>query len=143
MDTEASCIAYLCTAKLKNKKYMKRSVAAENVACIDLVLNIVEASIIAVGNDGLALCLELVDIVDHLASEEAAAIFECWLVDYDLSALGLDTLHDALDSRLTEIVGIGLDLSHILFHRDSGCRAGWHIRCYGPLSRNTAGNSQR
>lgn len=38
---------------------------------------------------------------------------------------------------------IGIDLSHILFNRNSGCRAGWHIRCYGPLSRNTAGNSQR
>ena len=81
-----------------------RLVTTEDVARIDLVLNIVEASIIAVGDDGLTLCLELIEVIDHLAAEEAAAIFECWFIDDDLCALGLDTLHDTLNSRLTEIV---------------------------------------
>lgn len=40
-------------------------------------------------------------------------------------------------------VVIGIDLSYILFYRDSGCRVGWYIRCYGLLSRNIVGNSQR
>ena len=83
-----------------------RLVTTEDVARIDLVLNIVKASIIAVGDEGLTLCLELIEVIDHLAAEECGAVFKGWLVDNHLSTLSLDTLHDALDGRLAEVVGV-------------------------------------
>ena len=46
------------------------SVAAEDVACINLVLYIVQAFIEAVGNDGVAETLELIKIVDDLTAKE-------------------------------------------------------------------------
>ena len=57
-------------------------------------------------DDGVALCLELCQVVDHLAAEECGAVFKGWLVDDDLSTLSLDTLHDALNGRLAEVVAV-------------------------------------
>ena len=34
--------------------------------------------------------------------------FKSWLIDYDLCAFGLDTLHDTLDCRLAEVVRVRL-----------------------------------
>ena len=45
-------------------------VTAEDVACIDLVLYIVKDLVIAVGDDSLALTLEIIQIVYHLTAEE-------------------------------------------------------------------------
>lgn len=83
-------------------------VSTEQVAGIDLLLHIVQAAIVAVGNNGLAALLELVQIVDNLAAKEGSAILQSRLIDDNCRALGLDTLHDALNGRLTEVVGVGL-----------------------------------
>lgn len=56
----------------------------------------------------MALCLELCQVVDHLAAEECGAVFKGWLVDDDLCALCLNALHDALDGGLAEVVGVRL-----------------------------------
>ena len=79
----------------------------EDVSCIDLILYIVETRIIAVGDDGVGLGLELGKVVHYEAAEEGAAVFEGWLVDDDIGSLGLDALHDALDGRLAEVIGVG------------------------------------
>ena len=81
-------------------------VPAEYVASIDLVFNVLQAIIKAVGNDGFALCLELVKIINDFAAEECSAVFKCWLVDNYFCTLCLYTLHDALDGRLTEVVTV-------------------------------------
>lgn len=52
--------------------------------------------------------LELGEIVDYAASKEGGAIRESRFVDDEGCALRLNTLHDALDGRLTEVVGVGL-----------------------------------
>lgn len=83
-------------------------VSTEQVAGIDLLLHIVQAAIVAVGNNGLAALLELVQIVDNLAAKEGSAILQSRLIDDNCRALGLDTLHNALNGRLTEVVGVGL-----------------------------------
>ena len=50
------------------------SVSAEEVARIDFVLYIVEASIVAVGDDGLRLCFELCEVVHHDGTKESRAV---------------------------------------------------------------------
>lgn len=47
-------------------------------------------------------------VVHDLRAEEHCAIFEGWLVDDNLCALGLDAFHHALDGALAEIVGVAL-----------------------------------
>lgn len=73
------------------------SVSSEDISCVDLVLDIVKTGGVAVGYDGMALLLELCDVVDNLASEECAAVFKGRLVDDDFRPFRLDTLHHALD----------------------------------------------
>lgn len=83
-------------------------VSTEQVAGIDLLLHIVQAAIVAVGNNGLAALLELVQIVDNLAAKEGSAILQSRLVDDHSRAFCLDALHDALDRRLAEVIRVGL-----------------------------------
>ena len=87
-------------------------IATEDVAGVDLILDVIKAGVVAVGDDGMRLFLECLKIVDDLAAEEGRAIGKSWLVDNDFSTLGLDALHDALDGRLAEVVGVG-------FHREA------------------------
>ena len=83
-------------------------ISSEDVSCIYLFLYIVETRIIAVGDDGIGLSLELGKIIDNKAAEEGAAVFEGRLVYDDIGSLSLDSLHDSLNSRLAEVVGVGL-----------------------------------
>ena len=56
----------------------------------------------------MAPALELLQVVDHTAAEECAAVLYGRLIDDDLHALGLDTLHHALDAALAEVVAVRL-----------------------------------
>ena len=67
--------------------YLYILISSENISCINLILYIIQTSILAVGNDGMALCLEGIQVIDNLAAEEGAAIFECWLI-YDYLNMG-------------------------------------------------------
>ena len=80
----------------------------EDVAGVDLSLHVVQAWVVAVGDDGLRAALELRQVVDDPAAEERAAVRECRLVDDDGGALGPDALHHALDAALAEVVAAGL-----------------------------------
>ena len=79
-------------------------ISSEDIPCIYLFLNIIKAGIIAVGDDGIDLSLELGEVIDYETAEEGAAIFEGWFIDDDIGTLSLDALHDALYGRLTEVV---------------------------------------
>lgn len=83
-------------------------VASEDVASVDFVADVVEAAVVAVGYDGVALGFELFEVVDHLGAEEGLSVGEGGLVDDDFRALGLDAFHHSLDGALAEIVGVGL-----------------------------------
>ena len=54
-------------------------------------------------------CLQ---VILYSTTEEGATLLQCWLIDDELSTLCFDTLHDALNGRLAEVVGIG-------FHRQA------------------------
>ena len=82
-------------------------ISSKYIPGIYLILYIIQTDIIAVGDDGMALCLESCQVIDNLAAEEGATLFECWFIDDDLCTLCLDTLHDALNCRLAEVIGIG------------------------------------
>ena len=56
----------------------------------------------------MATALELLQVVDHEAAEEGAAVLEGRLVDDDFGALGLDALHHPLDAALAEVVAVRL-----------------------------------
>ena len=56
----------------------------------------------------MGLLLERIQVVDHATAEEGGSISKGGFVNDDFCALGLDTLHDALDATLTEVVGVGL-----------------------------------
>ena len=81
-------------------------VAAEEVAGVDLVLDVVEDGVVTVGDDGGTLSFEFGEVVDDFAAEEGGAVFERRLVDDDLGAFGLDAFHHALDGGLAEVVGV-------------------------------------
>lgn len=53
----------------------KDLVSSENIASIYFILHIIQTSIVAVGNDGLALWFEGKKVVDYFAAEEGGAIF--------------------------------------------------------------------
>lgn len=72
-------------------------ISSKYVSRINFFLYIIQTSIILVGDNRLALRFESVQVIYYLAAEERAAVFKCRFVDYHLSALRLDTLHDALD----------------------------------------------
>lgn len=72
-------------------------ISPKNVACVDLVLNIVENRVVAVGDDGVALGLESVEVADNLRAEEHCAVFQGGLIDDNLCTLSLDALHNTLD----------------------------------------------
>ena len=67
-------------------------IPTEDVAGIDLVLHIVQASIVTVGDDGLAAGLEGFEVVHDPATEESGSVFKCRFVDNHLGSLGLDAL---------------------------------------------------
>ena len=83
-------------------------VALKDISSVYLVEDIVEARIIAISNDGLAKRLELSEVVDDLGAKEGLSIRDGGLVDDDLGTLGLDALHNALNSALAEVVRVAL-----------------------------------
>ena len=92
-------------------------VSSENVACIDFLIYIIQDWVVTIGDDGLTLFLELLQVVDNTAAEEGTAILEGWLIDYHLCTFSLDALHDSLDTALAEIVTVALHRESI--HSDS------------------------
>ena len=81
-------------------------IPVEQVPRVYLVLDVIQAAIIAVGNDCLALLLERIKVIDDFAAEERFAILESRFIDDDFGTLGLDAFHDALDGTLAEVVRI-------------------------------------
>ena len=79
---------------------------------MNLILHIIQTNIVAVSDDGMALCLESCQVIDYLATEESAAVFKCRLVDDNLCSLCFDAFHDSLNGRLAEVIAI-------LFHREA------------------------
>ena len=67
-------------------------VSLEDIAGVYLLLDIIQTSIIAVGDDSLALLLEEIQVVHHAASKESTTILQFWLIDNHLCTLCLDTL---------------------------------------------------
>ena len=90
----------------------------EDVAGVDLGPHVVQAWVVAVGDDGLRAALELRQVVDHHAPEERAAVLQGGLVDDQCRALGLYALHHALDAALPEVVAPGLHRQTV--HADDG-----------------------
>ena len=83
-------------------------VATEEVAGVDFLLDIVEDGVVTVGDDGVTPLLEGGEVVNDKTAEEGATVGKGGLIDNNLRALGLDTFHDALNTALTEVVGVGL-----------------------------------
>ena len=82
-------------------------IAEVEVAGVDFVHDGLQLGAVPVGHDDLTDVLELVEVPDDPAAEEAV-LLEGGLVDDHLHPLGLQALHDALDAGLAEVVGVGL-----------------------------------
>ena len=104
-DICAICVTYLFQCAIRRRQPL---VAFEDVARVDLVADIVEDRVVAVGDDGLASLLELLQVINNKTAEESGAIVQRGLVDDDLRALSFDPLHDALDGALAEVVAVAL-----------------------------------
>lgn len=83
-------------------------ISSENITTIHLLLYIVQHTVVAVGNDGLTLFLESLQVVHCQATEEYTAVRGRRLVDDDRIPLRLDALHHPLDRNMAEIVTAGL-----------------------------------
>ena len=49
-------------------------IPSENITGIDLFLYVIQATVIAVGNDGIGLCLERCQVIHHATAEKEAAV---------------------------------------------------------------------
>ena len=78
----------------------------ENISRINFLFDIIQALVIAGCDDGVAHFLELSQIDDNQTAKERNTNLQGRHIDNHSRALGLDALHDALNGRLTEIVGI-------------------------------------
>ena len=92
--------------------FTARLVPAENITRIYFIFHIIQTHIIAVGDDSLRLCLEILQSVHHLRSEERTAILQRRFVDDNRSPLRLDALHHTLNGTLAEVVAVR-------FHREA------------------------
>ena len=96
----------------------RRLISLKNIPRIHLPHHIVQGGVVAVGDNGVGLGLEVGQVVDDARAEEGDAVLERGLIDYHLGALGLDALHDALDGALAEVVGAGLHGEAVHAHGD-------------------------
>ena len=78
----------------------------KQVSCIYFWGDIIQTDIVSVGNDGVALLLEFLQIVYDFTSEEGRMIRKSRFVNDDVGAFGFDPFHDTLDRTLTEVVGV-------------------------------------
>ena len=85
-------------------------------------MDVVEAGVVAICDDGLGLGFEFGEVVYNQAAEEGGAVFQRGLVDDDLGAFGFDALHHTLDGALAEVVGVTL-------HRQSVDADGGNRHC--------------
>ena len=83
-------------------------ITLKDISCVDLISYIIQAGIIAIGDDSLTLGFEFIEVVDDLRAKEGLSIGDGRLVDDDLSTFGLDALHDALDGALAEVIAVAL-----------------------------------
>lgn len=83
-------------------------VALKYITCINFLFYVVEAAVVAVGDDCLREGLKLVEVVYYATAKECAAIFECGLIYYHLGTFGFYAFHHTLYGRLTEIVAVAL-----------------------------------
>lgn len=60
--------------------------------------------VIAISDDSMALFFEFFQIVDDDAAEEGRTVFEGRFINDDRGAFAFDSLHDALDAALAEVV---------------------------------------
>ena len=81
-------------------------VAVEQVSCVYFFYDIIQTVIVSVGDDGITLLLEFLEVIYDFASEERRVIGKRWLVDDDVGAFGFDSFHDTLYRTLTEVVGV-------------------------------------
>ena len=78
-----------------------------NISRINLLDHVTEFLTLPVGDDNIGQAFEFVKIPDDTAAEEGFFL-QCRLVNHHFNAFCLDTLHDALDGALAEIIGVGL-----------------------------------
>ena len=90
----------------------------EYVSGVYFFCHVIKAGVVAVGYDGLALCLKGFQVVYDLAAKEGTAVFEGGFVDNHRCSLGLDSFHHSLNGALTEIVASG-------FHGEAVNSDGW------------------
>lgn len=101
-----------------NIRIIKRLISSEQIASIDLVLNVPEDFCVkAVGNDDVALTLELCEVINNLTVEEFAAVLKSRLIDDDRDAFCLDAFHNALDCGGAEIIGVTLHRQAVYAYR--------------------------
>ena len=83
-------------------------VPSKDVTGIDFLLHIVQASIVAVGNDGVGQAFEFIQIIYHFRAKEGRTVLQRGLVDNEDGAFSLDALHHSLNGALAEVVAIRL-----------------------------------
>ena len=83
-------------------------ITLKNIACINLILHIIQTLVIAVCNDSLTRFLELLQIINHNAAKEFLSIFQSRLINDDSCAFGFDALHDTLNGTLAEVITVTL-----------------------------------
>ena len=72
-------------------------ISSKKVSGIDFILDIIQAAVIAIGNDTVTHFLKFFQISNDTVPEESGPRLQSRLVNDDLRTLGTDPLHDALD----------------------------------------------
>ena len=82
-------------------------ISSEEVSCINFVLYISEFIGKTICNNNITVCLESVKIFFNFASKESI-ISQSWFINDNLCTFGFQALHDTLNRRLAEVIGVGL-----------------------------------
>ena len=84
----------------------------------NFLFDVIEAAVVAVGDDTVALLFEVVEVVDDSAAKEGVTVFQCRFIDDHLGAFGFHPFNHALNATLAEIVTIALHRQTVYAYND-------------------------
>lgn len=111
MDKIMIPIAQNVRAELESRRvtgmgfsYDKALVAAKQIPCVNLLLHVIQTTIVSVGNNGVGYPFEFLQIPDNPTAKEGRACRKRRLKDHNCGSFCLDPFHDSLYRGVPEIV---------------------------------------
>jgi len=83
-------------------------VSPQNIPSINFLFHILQAFVIAIRYNSMALLFESIKAIHYPAAKECGSVLQRRFINNHLGTLCLDALHDTLNGTLTEVIRVGL-----------------------------------